>query len=162
MAWQQAIDAGVVREIVRAERLTEHRYVRRKRPRRRLGAYVAALEQMLCDNAQQPKRERLTYQRMFADLRLGGYAGGYALDLVHTTLREERDRGIPTAETARKLERYARVQIVLQSLPRYLEGVRPHRKNRLAAELLRCFVSADFIFVKIQRSERRHSRGVER
>jgi hypothetical protein len=32
-----------------------------------------------------------------------------ALDLVETTLREERERGIPlTAETARKLEGYAR------------------------------------------------------
>jgi transposase len=32
---------------------------------------------MLCDNAKQPKRERLTYQRMFAELRRGGYTGGY-------------------------------------------------------------------------------------
>jgi hypothetical protein len=32
-----------------------------------------------------------------------------ALDLVHTTLREERERGIPfTHDAARKLEGYAR------------------------------------------------------
>jgi transposase len=32
---------------------------------------------MLGENATLPQRERLTYQRIFAALRLGGYAGGY-------------------------------------------------------------------------------------
>jgi hypothetical protein len=40
-------------------------------------AHVAALETILADNAAKPKRERLTYQRMFEELRLGGYRGGY-------------------------------------------------------------------------------------
>jgi transposase len=68
---------NTVRQIVRTEQQTEHRYVRKEQPRLRLSGHVAALEQMLSDNAKQPKRERLTYQRMFAELRLGGYAGGY-------------------------------------------------------------------------------------
>jgi len=68
---------NTVREIVRAEQQTEHRYVRRDQPRPRLGGHVGALEQMLGENATLPKRERLTYQRMFAELRLGNYAGGY-------------------------------------------------------------------------------------
>jgi hypothetical protein len=29
------------------------------------------------DNAKRPKRERLTYQRIFGELTLAGYAGGY-------------------------------------------------------------------------------------
>src|SRR5262249_41957783 len=66
-----------MRQIVRAEVQTEHRYVRREQPRPRLGPHAAALEQMLAENAQQPKRERLTYYRMFLELRPGGYAGGY-------------------------------------------------------------------------------------
>jgi hypothetical protein len=62
---------NTVREIVRAEQQIEHRYVRREQPRPRLGGHVAALEQMLGENASLPKRERLTYQRIFAELRLG-------------------------------------------------------------------------------------------
>jgi transposase len=68
---------NTVREIVRAEQQTEHRYVRKEQPRPQLGAHMAALEQMLSDNAKRPKRERVTYERMFAELRLDGYAGGY-------------------------------------------------------------------------------------
>jgi len=68
---------NTVREIIRAEEQTEHCYVRKDQPRPRLGGHVAALEHILSENAQQPKRERLTYQRMFAGLRLGGYTGGY-------------------------------------------------------------------------------------
>jgi transposase len=68
---------NTVRQIVRVEQQTEHRYVRKEQPRPQLGVHVAALEQLLSENAKLPKRERLTYQRMFAELRLGGYAGGY-------------------------------------------------------------------------------------
>jgi transposase len=68
---------NTVREIIRGESQTERRYVRKEQPRPRLGSHVAALEQMLCENWRQPRRERLTYQRLFAELRLDGYAGGY-------------------------------------------------------------------------------------
>src|SRR5262249_62267099 len=67
---------NTVREIVRAEDQTEHRYVRREQPRPRLGPHVAVLEQMLGECARQPKRERLTYFRMFLEMRRGGCAWG--------------------------------------------------------------------------------------
>ncbi len=68
---------NTVRDIVRAEQESEHRYVRAEQPLPQLGAHVPALEKMLADNLGQPQRERLTYQRMFEELRLGGYLGGY-------------------------------------------------------------------------------------
>lgn len=68
---------NTVREIVRAQEQTGRRYVRKDQLRPRLGGHVAALEQLLSENASQPKRERLTYQRMHGQLRQGGYAGGY-------------------------------------------------------------------------------------
>jgi len=71
---------NTVRDIVRAEEgraATERRYHRAVQPLPRLGAYVASLEQILADNAKRPKRERLTYQRIFGELMLAGYAGGH-------------------------------------------------------------------------------------
>jgi transposase len=81
---------NTVRQIVRAEDQTEHRYVRREQPRPRLRPHVAALEQMLGESARQPKRERLTYFRMFLELRREGYAGGY--DAVRRYAREWAER----------------------------------------------------------------------
>jgi transposase len=68
---------NTVREIVRASQQTERRYVRTDQPRPCLGGHVAALEHLLSENAKLPERERLTYQRIFALLRLQGYRGGY-------------------------------------------------------------------------------------
>ena len=68
---------NTVRSIVRGEGDTERRYERREQPLPRLGPFVAVLEGMLAANAKRPKRERLTYQRMFDELRLEGYQGGY-------------------------------------------------------------------------------------
>ena len=71
---------NTVRDIVRAEEgraATERGYHRAVQPLPRLGAYVDILEQILADNAKRPKRERLTYQRIFGELMLAGYTGGY-------------------------------------------------------------------------------------
>jgi len=70
---------NTVRDIVRAVdgAETERRYVRRAQPLPQLGPFVAALDGMLAANVGRPKRERLTYQRMFEELRLAGYRGGY-------------------------------------------------------------------------------------
>jgi transposase len=72
---------NTVREIVRAGagggEQTERRYIRKTQPLPQLGAYVPALDAMLSDNTKKPKRERLTFQRMFEELRLAGYRGGY-------------------------------------------------------------------------------------
>jgi transposase len=69
-----------VRGIVRAGpggAATEQRYVRKDQPLPQLGGHVAALDQMLADNVKTPKDARLTFQRMYEELRLAGYPGGY-------------------------------------------------------------------------------------
>jgi transposase len=71
---------NTVREIVRAGETgaaTERRYRRAAQPLPQLGAFVPALEAMLVDNGKRARRERLTYQRMFEELKAAGYAGGY-------------------------------------------------------------------------------------
>ncbi len=68
---------NTVRSIIRGSGETERRYARREQPMPQLGAFVPRLEALLAANVQRPKRERLTYQRMFDELRLEGYQGGY-------------------------------------------------------------------------------------
>ncbi|NJM34580.1 MAG: IS21 family transposase [Rhodomicrobium sp.] len=67
---------NTVRGIVRGEE-TERLYERRAQPLPKLGAFADALERMLEDTSKRPKRERLTFQRMYEELRLSGYQGGY-------------------------------------------------------------------------------------
>ena len=64
---------NTVRSIVRAETETERRYERRDQPMPQLGPYVGTLDEMLAANVKRPKRERLTYQRTFEELRVAGY-----------------------------------------------------------------------------------------
>jgi transposase len=70
---------NTVRDIVRggAEGETERRYERRQQPMPQLRAFVPALDAMLAANIARPKRERLTFQRMFEELRLQDYHGSY-------------------------------------------------------------------------------------
>lgn len=72
---------NTVRDIVRAGaggfELMKRKYVRKTQPLPQLEGLVPLLEGMLSANADKPKRERLTYQRMFEELRLAGYRGGY-------------------------------------------------------------------------------------
>ncbi len=72
---------NTVRDIVRAGptgEATERRYVRDKQPLPRLGEFVpAARDDAVGPILKKPKRERLTFQRMFEELRLVGYRGGY-------------------------------------------------------------------------------------
>ena len=68
---------NTVRSIVRAAAETERRYAGREQPMPQLGTFVATLDEMLPANLRRPKRERLTYQRMFDELRLEGYQGGH-------------------------------------------------------------------------------------
>ena len=77
IARELRLSRNTVRSIVRAQVETERRYERREQPMPQLGPYVTALEAMLTANAKRPKRERLTYQRLFDELRLEGYQGGY-------------------------------------------------------------------------------------
>ena len=38
---------------------------------------MAALEETLAANVERPKHDRLTYERIFEELRVAGYRGGY-------------------------------------------------------------------------------------
>ena len=67
---------NTVRSIVRGEE-TQHSYARKAQPLPKLGAFAGALDEMLADNAKRPKREHLTFQRLYEELRLSGYQGGY-------------------------------------------------------------------------------------
>ncbi|MBU1212350.1 MAG: DDE-type integrase/transposase/recombinase, partial [Alphaproteobacteria bacterium] len=80
-----------------AEEETERRYERREQPLPRLGPFVAALDEMLAANTRRPKRERLTYQRMFEELRFAGYRGGYDNIRRYARVWAERE-GARTAE----------------------------------------------------------------
>ncbi len=87
---------NTVRSIVRGEE-TERLYERRAQPLPKLGAFAEALDRILADNARRPKRERLTFQRLYEALRLSGYSGGY--DAVRRYGRSwERHQSIKQAE----------------------------------------------------------------
>src|SRR5690606_38790804 len=66
-------------------------------PLPQLAAHVMALEGLLAANVGKAPRERLTFMRMFEELRLAGYAGGY--DAVRRYARAwERQQGARAAE----------------------------------------------------------------
>jgi transposase len=68
-----------VRGIVRAgpDGPTSRRYERKMQPHPQIGPHVETLDRMLAENAKCPARERLTFQRVYEELRLAGYGGGY-------------------------------------------------------------------------------------
>ena len=87
---------NTVRTIVRGEE-TEHRYERKTQPLPKLDGFAEQLTGMLEENAKRSKRESLTFQRMFEELRLAGYRGGY--DAVRRFGRAwERQKGAAEAE----------------------------------------------------------------
>jgi transposase len=77
IAREQQLSRNTVRSIVRAEDETERTYEREHQPMPQLGAFVEKLEAILAANMARPKRDRLTYRRIYEDLRLDGYQGGY-------------------------------------------------------------------------------------
>ena len=60
IAREMNLARNTVRDIIRAEVKTEHRYVRQDQPLPQLGGYVVALEAMLAANTTASPRERLT------------------------------------------------------------------------------------------------------
>jgi transposase len=96
IARELKVARNTVRRIVRGAE-TEHRYARKDQPLPQLGEHIPALEAMLEANVSKTRRERLTFMRIFEELRLLGYQGGY--DAVRRYARAwERDRGVRMAE----------------------------------------------------------------
>ena len=70
------VSRKVVRKVLRSE-ATVFDYERSVQPMPKLGAWKPQLEEILTDNSVRSGRERLTLIRIFEDLRVLGYAGGY-------------------------------------------------------------------------------------
>ena len=66
----------VVRKALRSDK-TAFAYKRQHQPRPQLDGHVARLDELLAAERAKPKRERLSYVRLFEGLREEGYAGGY-------------------------------------------------------------------------------------
>jgi transposase len=70
------VSRKTVRKVIRSG-ATEFTYERSSQPQPRIGPWRDRLDALLEENARQPKRERLTYIRIFEELRALGYEGGY-------------------------------------------------------------------------------------
>jgi transposase len=80
----------VVRKVLRSG-ATEFRYERGQQPRPKIGPWKDDLDRLLAANEAKPSRERLTWMRIFEELRGLGYQGGYdAVRRYARTWRRER------------------------------------------------------------------------
>jgi transposase len=77
---------------------TSFRYRQRQlQPLPQLGPFRERLEALLASNGTKPRRERLTWVRMFETLRGEGYAGGYDSVRRHARRWAERQASLPAA-----------------------------------------------------------------
>ena len=83
------VSRNTVRKVLRSG-ATSFGYEREVQPRPKLGAWRAALDEILAENAGKAQRERLTLIRVFEELRGLGYTGGY--DAVRRYARGWRKR----------------------------------------------------------------------
>ena len=70
------LSRNTIRKVLRSEE-TSFAYEREVQPRPKLGRWTAALDRLLTANAKSSVRERLTLIRLFEELRVLGYEGGY-------------------------------------------------------------------------------------
>src|SRR5271168_228467 len=87
-----SVSRATVRKVIRGHQ-TEFKYARDIQPTPKLGEWVEALTEILEAEANLPKRERRSTQRLFEELRGRGYDGAH--DSVHRftkSWREERAR----------------------------------------------------------------------
>jgi transposase len=91
------VSRHTVRKVLRSG-ATSFEYEREVQPRPKLGAWRAALEEILGENEGKAQRERLTLIRVFEELRGLGYTGGY--DAVRRYARGWRKRHAAAAAGA--------------------------------------------------------------
>src|SRR4051794_26090335 len=65
-----------MRKVLRSD-TTAFAYKRQHQPRPQLDSHLARLDVLLAGELAKPKRERLSYLRLFEGLREEGYTGGY-------------------------------------------------------------------------------------
>src|SRR6516165_3893093 len=70
------VSRNTVRKVLRSGE-TSFSYEREVQPRPKIGRWKAELDRLLTKNAESGTRERLTLIRLFEELRVLGYAGGY-------------------------------------------------------------------------------------
>ena len=70
------VSRNTVRKVVRSG-VTEFSYDRSTQPRPKIDPWRSDLDEMLAENARQPKRHRLTLVRIYEELRNRGYDGSY-------------------------------------------------------------------------------------
>ena len=70
------VSRNTVRKVVRSG-ATEFSYDRSTQPRPKIDPWRSVLDEMLAENAQQPKRVRLTLVRVYEELRNLGFDGSY-------------------------------------------------------------------------------------
>lgn len=70
------VSRNTVRKVIRSG-ATELTYERTVQPLPKIGPWTDELDEMLAANARKAKRERLTLIRIFEELRVRGYSGGY-------------------------------------------------------------------------------------
>jgi transposase len=70
------LSCKVVRKALRSDK-TAFAYKRQHQPRPQLDSHVARLDALLAEELAKPKRERLSFVRLFEGLREEGYTGGY-------------------------------------------------------------------------------------
>jgi len=70
------VSRNTVRKVVRSG-ATEFSYDRSTQPRPKIDPWRSELDEMLAENARQPKRVRLTLVRVYEELRNCGYDGSY-------------------------------------------------------------------------------------
>ncbi len=90
-----SVSRATVRKVIRGQ-ATEFKYERGVQPAPKLGEWVEVLAEILEKEANLPRRERRSTQRLFEELRGRGYDGAH--DSVHRfvkTWRDERAR-VPT------------------------------------------------------------------
>ncbi len=70
------LSRNTVRKVIRSQE-TAFTYKRKKQPMPKLGAFVEKLTEELESDKKLPKRQRRTAQKLFQELQLMGYEGGY-------------------------------------------------------------------------------------